>query len=213
MTKSLYGIFGGTFDPIHNGHLQTVASVQKQCGLKKVPFIPSASPPHRKSPGATAEQRLRMVELAIAGFPDFDLDDQELHRQPPSYTYDTIESLQTDHPNENYCFIIGVDALLELENWHNWAELLNRINFIVMARPGWYKPNPLPLWWQQGLVDSIDAFQNEPRGKIFEIEIEPNPLSATEIRYGIQNDIDVSAMIADRVWQYIDENSLYENDS
>ncbi len=209
MTKSLYGIFGGTFDPVHNGHIETVAAVYKKCALEKIHFIPTAVPPLKDQPGASPEQRLEMVRLAVANRPGFDVDDRELKRQGTSYTYDTVESLKSENPSRRYCMILGIDAILGLEKWYRWRDLLESIHFIVMGRPGWQLPEDLPEWWSRNFVKSCETLYKFESGKICIIEVAPNPLSATEIRYGLGRNIDVSAMMPDAVWDYICANNLY----
>jgi len=212
MTELLYGIFGGTFDPIHKGHLNTVSSVRKQCNLERVHFIPASIPPHRDIPGATAQQRLEMVTIAIAGYPGFDVDDRELRRDTPSYTFDTVKSLQEDNPGRNYCFILGVDAFVGLEKWYRWRDLLDQVHFIIMQRPGWQAPSPLPIWWSERRMSDCDKLRGKACGGIVEIEVEPNPVSATEIRYGVANNVDISPMVTDAVRNYICSNNLYQNE-
>ncbi len=216
MTESLYGIFGGTFDPIHKGHLNTVASVRAQCNLEKVYFIPASVPPHRDIPRASAQQRLEMVTLAISGYPGFEVDDRELRRDSPSYTFDTVKSLQADNPDRNYCFIVGVDAFAGLEKWYRWLDLLDQVHFIIMQRPGWQAPSPLPTWWSERQKRCCDELRGNTianlGGGIVEIEVEPNPVSATEIRYGVANNVDVSPMVTDSVRDYICSNNLYHKE-
>ena len=205
----LHGIFGGTFDPLHNGHLATATAVFAQCALERVCFIPAAVPPHRDQPDASAQQRLEMVSLAIANYPRFDVDDRELKRATPSYTYDTVKSLQAQDSARRYCLILGVDALSGLDRWHRWRELLDSIHFIVVRRPGWEIPEPLPAWWRQGRAEFIADLNRFECGKICLVEVEPNPASATEIRYGIAQGVDVSTMLPHSVWDYICANKLY----
>ena len=174
MSVTLYGIFGGTFDPVHNGHLDTVNYIADKCAMEQVLFIPSASPPHRNQPHASSSQRLEMVSLAIRDFPRFTVDDREMHRKPPSYTYDTVKSLMADFPGRRYCFIIGVDALAGLESWYRWRDLLGMIHFVVMGRPGWSAPDPLPDWWSDARTSDRDAFESSRAGKILEVDIPPN---------------------------------------
>ena len=207
----LVGVFGGTFDPIHQGHLDTVSAVHEACGLDRVLFVPAATPPHRDVPGATAQQRLDMVTLAIADYPDFVLDDREFHRAEPSYTFDTLKGLADDLPNTICCFILGVDAFLEFESWYRWEEVLEMANFIVMTRPGWQPPAARPQWWQRASIGSPSSLGNKRGGQVLELTIEPRAVSATEIRYGIANGADVSTMLPASVWQYILENGLYRN--
>ncbi len=209
MANSLYGIFGGTFDPIHNGHLDTVKAVQKSCSLEWVHFIPAALPPHRNQPTASAQHRAEMVALAVAEHSLFDMDDRELKRSAPSYSYDTVKSLQYEHPSRTYCLIVGIDALSGLGGWYKWRELLASIHFIVMARPGWEAPIPLPEWWQQGRASAVGTLRSHSAGKIFPVEVTPSPLSSTEIRFGISRGVDVSTMMPEPVWNYICANKLY----
>ena len=209
MSEPLYGIFGGTFDPIHNGHLETVQHIVDECAMEQVVFVPAASPPHRSQPHASARQRLDMVALAITGFPRFAVDDRELQRNLPSYTYDTVKSLQADFPHRRYCFIIGIDALAGLENWYCWQDLLEMIHFVVMGRPGWHAPDPLPGWWRSARTTERKVLETSRAGKILEVAIPPNLASATEIRYGISQGFDVGAMMPAPVWQYICQHNLY----
>lgn len=209
MDSPLYGIFGGTFDPVHKGHLETITTVVDKCTLERVYFIPSATPPHRAQPDASAQQRLEMVSLAIANHPRLAVDDRELKRATLSYTYDTVKSLQTEDGSRRYCLILGVDALSGLASWYRWRELLTSIHFIVVHRPGWEMPEPLPNWWRQGSTEVVEELKQFEAGKICLLEVEPNPLSATEIRYGITQGIDVSTMVTDSVWDYICTNKLY----
>ncbi len=214
MTRALYGLFGGTFDPLHNGHIETVSTVAEQCALEQICFIPAAVPPHRGQPHASAQQRLEMVALALVSLErgrqtHFVVDDSELKRPAPSYTYDTVKSLQAQNVGRRYCLILGVDALLGLERWYRWQALLDSVHFIVMRRAGWEIPAPLPYWWQQRQVACIDTLKQYECGKICLIEVAPNPLSATEIRYGIAQGIDVSTMMPHSVWDYICTHNLY----
>lgn len=215
MANPLYGVFGGTFDPLHNGHLETVTAVANHCALERVYFIPAAVPPHRQQPRASAQQRLEMVSLALANHSRFEVDDRELKRATPSYApsyaYDTVKSLQAEDSCRRYCLILGVDALLALEGWYRWQALLDSMHVIVMRRCGWEIPALLPDWWQQRHVEGIDELQQFECGKICLIEVAPNPVSATEIRYGIGQGVDVSAMMPHSVWDYICANDLYGN--
>ncbi|MCY3769818.1 MAG: nicotinate-nucleotide adenylyltransferase [Gammaproteobacteria bacterium] len=209
MTFPLYGIFGGTFDPVHNGHIETVSSVLKSCGLAGVIFVPTAVPPHRHRPAASARHRVEMVHLAIAGIAEFDLDDRETRRDSFSYTYDTLASLKADFPTRKYCLILGMDAFLELESWYRWNDLVAAVHFIVMCRPGWCRPARVPRWWNEGEIVSSHEFEPYHAGKILLVDVPPNPVSATEIRYGISRGIDVSPLVAEPVWEYICKNKLY----
>ena len=213
MTDLLYGIFGGTFDPIHNGHLKAIAAVSQQCRLECVHIIPSASPPHRNQPHASAQQRLEMVALAISGLSGYELDDRELKRASPSWTCDTVRSLQSDYPDRKFCFVAGVDVLSGLADWYFVDDLIDRIHFVVMQRPGWSYPEPLPDWWQSRWTTRLDDLKEHRAGKFYEVEIEPVAVSATEIRSAISRGMDVSDMLPTSVWDYICAHNLYDNRS
>ncbi|MBI3310128.1 MAG: nicotinate-nucleotide adenylyltransferase [Serratia liquefaciens] len=137
-TPVLHALFGGTFDPIHYGHLRPVEALAAEVGLNRVTLLPNHVPPHRPQPEANAQQRLKMVELAIAGNPLFAVDDRELHRTTPSYTIETLEAIRKERGAAlPLAFIIGQDSLLTLHKWHRWQSLLDTCHLLVLARPGY----------------------------------------------------------------------------
>ncbi len=200
------GIFGGTFDPIHIGHVDTVRQVMDKTGLPLVRYIPAAIPPHRPQPGASAEARLAMVDLALADLPGMVVDARELRRRGRSYTVDTMESLQAEFPDTIFCLILGVDALLGLDTWHRWQELLGMVGICAMVRPGYDLPEPLPAWWRTQEPESTFP----EAGRIQLVFIDPVDVSATGIREGIRAGEDQQRRLHPKVWQYIQSNNLYE---
>jgi nicotinate-nucleotide adenylyltransferase len=200
------GIFGGTFDPIHIGHVDTVRQVMDQTGLPLVRYIPAAIPPHRPQPGASAEARLAMVDLVLRDLPGMVADARELRRRGRSYTVDTVESLQAEFPHTQFSLILGVDALLGLDTWHRWQELLGMVGVYAMVRPGYDLPEPLPEWWQAAESDSTFP----AAGRIQLVSIDPVDVSATGIREGIRASEDQQHRLHPAVWQYIQSNHLYE---
>ncbi len=211
MNDLLHGIFGGTFDPVHNGHLKAIAAVSKQCQFECVHIIPSASPPHRSQPHASARQRLEMVALAIAGLDRYNLDDRELKRDSPSWTCDTVRSLQADYPDRKFCLVAGVDVLRDLADWYLVDELVKRVHFVVMQRPGWSFPDPLPDWWRRGWTARLDDLRKYRAGKFYEVNPEPVAVSATEIRAAVSQGMDVSDRLPTAVWDYICAHNLYSS--
>lgn len=132
----LIGIYGGTFDPIHYGHLRPALDVLQQVGLDQVRFIPNRTPPHRETPVLSDQQRAEMVRLAIADTPEFVLDERELKREGPSYMVDTLQSLKDEFPEDTLCLIMGLDAFNGLPQWHRWQSILELCHLIVTTRPG-----------------------------------------------------------------------------
>lgn len=135
------GIFGGTFDPIHYGHLRSAFEMLQALDFEEVRFIPCNDPPHRGVTYATAEQRFRLVELAIDGQDGFVADDRELRRDGLSYTVDTLISLREEFPGRSLGLIVGMDAFLGLPGWHRWDEILDIAHIVVAHRPGWKAPD------------------------------------------------------------------------
>lgn len=130
------GLLGGTFDPVHHGHLRIALEVLEQQRLAELRLLPCRQPPHRDVPVASPAQRLAMLEQAVAGQAGFRVDDRELHRAGPSYTVDTLLSLRTELPATPLCLLIGQDAFAELHRWDRWRQLFELAHLIVLARPG-----------------------------------------------------------------------------
>lgn len=134
------GIFGGTFDPIHYGHLRSAFELLEVLELSEVRFLPAGNPPHRDATHADASMRVAMVRAAIDGEPRFLLDDRELRREGPSYSVDTLLDLRAEYAHRSLCLIIGMDAFLGLPQWHEWREILQLAHLVVAHRPGWRAP-------------------------------------------------------------------------
>ena len=134
------GIFGGTFDPIHYGHLRTALELQATLDLAVVHFVPCANPPHRAAPMTDGALRLKMVRAAIRDERGFVADDRELVREGPSYTIDTLASFRAEFAAQALCLMVGMDAFLGLPQWHRWRELTTLAHIVVAHRPGWQAP-------------------------------------------------------------------------
>ena len=134
------GVFGGTFDPIHYGHLRTAFELLQALRLAEVRFIPCSDPPHRGKTYASAAERLRMVALAIDGQEGFVADDRELARGGPSYSIDTLLTLREEFPQRSLGLILGMDAFLGLHTWYRWDEILDVAHIVVAHRPGFKAP-------------------------------------------------------------------------
>ena len=203
------GILGGTFDPIHYGHLRAAVDVAESFNLSQIRLIPSARPPHREQPQATAEQRLEMLHLAVAGNHLFKVDDRELHREGASYTVDTLLSLRQEFPQSPLYLIMGTDAFFHIQSWHRWDELLNLAHIVVMQRPGerLTMPEQLLSWYQNNVVKD-DSKQLS--GHIWPITVSQLEISATDIRAKVERDLTPKFLLPDVVIQYINKWDLYQ---
>lgn len=144
-TAGPIGLFGGTFDPIHLGHLRTGFELLQVLSLAEMRWIPVGNPGHREPPLAPAALRLEMVRAAVAGQPGFVVDDRELRREGVSYSVDTLEELRHEHPGRPLCLVLGMDAFLGFTGWRRWPDILALAHLVVAHRPGWERPGPGPL--------------------------------------------------------------------
>ena len=212
MDKAL-GILGGTFDPIHYGHLRPAQEVLRVLDLAEIRVIPAANPPHRRPPVATPEQRLHMVELAVVGFPGFIVDDREFRRGGPSYTVLTLESLRREFGERPLCLLLGLDAFESIETWHQWQRLPELAHLIVMTRPGWEFPAGarLPPWARDRQVRDTSILNQASAGKIYYQAVTPQDISATRIREALARGEPVEAWLPSAVLEYIRANRVYVN--
>ena len=189
--------FGGSFNPIHLGHLRCAQAVAERAGFDRVVLIPSKSPPHKPGQAdlAPAEDRLAMCQLAAAQSPVFDVSDVEIHRPGPSYTLDTARELRRRGEKE-VNWLIGADMLQILPKWHQPQALLKEVNFIIITRPGW------SIDWE-----SLPPEFRKLKSHI--VEIPPIDISASEIRRRVRAGESIDGLTPDSVVRYIDERGLY----
>lgn len=202
------GLLGGTFDPVHFGHLRSAVEVCEQLQLDELRLIPSARPPHRAMPGATAAQRLRMVELAVGQGSGLLVDDRELQRERPSYTVETLESLRQELGSDVALFmVLGWDAFCGLPSWHRWESLLELANLVVLQRPDYDLEVPEVL---KDLLAARSADQPErSHGQIICLSQTPLAISATHIRTLVGNGASPRFLLPDAVLDYIENEGLY----
>ena len=204
----MIGILGGTFDPIHFGHLRTALEIAESCGMEQVRFIPGSVPPHRPQPLASAEQRLAMVNLAIADEPRFVADRRELDRVGHSYTVDTLISLRKDiGVTVPLAFILGMDAFWAFRSWHRWQDIMQMAHLIVMHRPG-YKPDPTD-WYGEWLANTTCELRDSSAGKLTFLAVTQLDISATAIRHTIKQGRSTRYLLPDNVRAYMTEQGLY----
>jgi nicotinate-nucleotide adenylyltransferase len=207
----LIGIFGGTFDPIHLGHLRAMQMLSAQISFDAVHWVLSARPPHKDQTSASVEHRFKMLQLAIEDQPNYIADDLEIKRSEQSYTVDTVEAFRERYPGFELCLIIGGDSLLSLPSWHRYNELVGMVNWVVMNRPGY--PLDLPQALSQRMVSSIDQLQNGAIGKIWLFESSEFDISSTQLRAELadrSNDNLSKVFLPKAVFSYIREQQLYK---
>lgn len=207
----MIGIFGGTFDPIHYGHLRCALELKQALGLKQLRFMPARLPPHRAAPAASAEQRLAMLELAVADQAGFAVDAIELRRNGPSYTVDTLLALRAELPAASLCLILGMDAFLGIERWSRWERLVEFAHLIVMQRPGQDldAASPRLRALLQERLSEPAQLRHGTSGRIVVCPVTQLDISATRIRESIASGRDVHYLLPDRVIDYIRRERLY----
>ena len=205
------GLFGGTFDPIHYGHLRTAFELWQSLKLAEVRFLPSGTPPHRSETVASAELRLAMVRAAVAEQPAFVVDDREVRRTGLSYSVDTLTELRNENPDRSLCLLLGMDAFLGLPSWHRWRDLLELTNIVVVNRPGWKAPLSGPLG--EVLVDrgtgTIRDLHDHVAGRIYVHAVTQLEISSTELRQQLVAGRDPRYLVADPVRRIIVETGCY----
>lgn len=206
------GLFGGTFDPVHFGHLRMALELRQLLGLESMRLIPASLPPHREAPGSNAQHRLAMLRLAAADEPSFQVDDRELRREGPSYTFDTLASLRAElGGGRPLVWAMGADAFAQLHTWHRWRELLTLGSIVVLARPGAAIPSvgPVADLLRGHICASHEELLEHPSGRVALVNLTPLDISATQIRRLIGRGLSPRYLLPEAVWQYIQEHQLY----
>lgn len=210
MTRRI-GLLGGTFDPIHIGHLRAAVEVAEQFALDELRLIPSARPPHRGAPQVSAQQRLDMARLAVEGVAPLRVDDRELGRDKPSWTIDTLESLRAELGSEaQLLLLVGWDAFCGLPGWHRWQELLEHCHIVVLQRPDADSDAPEVLRNLLAARSVADPLALKgPAGQIAFVWQMPLAISATQIRERLAGERSIRFLVPDAVLAYINAHGLY----
>ncbi|WP_374277349.1 nicotinate-nucleotide adenylyltransferase [Azonexus sp.] len=211
------GLFGGTFDPVHYGHLRLAEESIAHLGLGGVRWIPAGQPPHRGVPQVTAAQRLAMVRRAVDGNPRFSVDPAEVEAAVPSYTVLTLERLRRElGPDRPLVLLVGADAFAGLATWHRWCDLFALAHVAVSHRPGFpVEPASLPAelageFAARRLADAA-GLRLAPAGGIVTFAMTQLAISATQIRKLLANGLSARYLLPDDVLDYIQTHSLYRN--
>lgn len=205
------GILGGTFDPIHIGHLRMALEIYEAYKLDNVHLIPCYEPVHRRAPIATPQTRLEMVKVAIQNEPTLIADDIEIMRKGPSYTIDTLIALQERHPQTPLALIIGIDAFLEFAHWHRYQEILQYAHIIVANRPAYQLPSTglIADLLRDHLQEDKTIIHTRSAGCIFLHEISLLEISASAIRKQIAMTQNPRYLLPDTVYEYIQSHHIY----
>ena len=211
MTKPI-GILGGTFDPVHFGHIGLAKDVYQICELAEVRLIPLHTPFHRQVPSASPEQRLQMLCLAIKEEEGLVVDERELQRGDVSFTVDTLRSFREEIGQQALCLIMGVDAFQSLNSWHQWTSIIEYAHIIVARRPGTEKKiasSELSELYKNNVTTVFSDLHAQQSGKILDVDIIEHDVSSTRIREIISKKQDVQSLLPDEVISYIKKEDLY----
>lgn len=210
------GLFGGTFDPIHFGHLRLATELAEAFRLERVVFLPAGLPYHRgRSAHATSEERLTMLKLAVARDPRFDVDDRELRREGATYTYDTLAEIRAERgPDATLVFLTGTDAFAKIDTWHRWTELFGLAHFAVAIRgddtewatkgPGAF---PRDVWPRITL--SLREMLSAPSGKVMTFAMTPLAISSTALRELVAQGSSIRYLTPDPVVEFVRSRRIY----
>jgi nicotinate-nucleotide adenylyltransferase len=211
------GIFGGTFDPIHHGHLRLAQEALEQCRMGEIRFIPSGTPPHRSAPLASSEQRLHMVRMALQRQAGFVVDEREVRRRDKCYTVETLSALRAElGPQQPLCLLLGSDAFLQLHTWHQWERLFELAHLVVIQRPGRPVGNAMAQaeaslreHYQSRLAPTPQLLHESASGHIVVLDMPQLDISATDIRSRAAQHKNLRYLLPDAVAHYIQINHLY----
>lgn len=209
----MLGILGGTFDPIHLGHIIPAEQAANLLGISKVLVMPCHIPPHRETPEVTASQRLEMVRLACTEHPIFEADDTELKRSSASYTVETLSQLKQTYPGQTLCFFMGMDSLNQFTQWFRWQDILDLAHLVVCARPGYQLQVSTDI--QKRIITNTEraraAFAQHNHGRIYIAEVSTVDSAATDIRQQLAMGLTPTSLLEKPVADYIQQHQLYQN--
>ena len=207
------GILGGTFDPVHCGHLRLALEVREQLSLTSVRLLPAPNPRLRETPRADVAQRLALLRAAIDAEPGLDVDARELDRDGPTYTVETLESLRREFSVEPLVFILGMDSFRSLDRWHRWRGLLDLAHLVVALRPGASLPGQGPVadLLERRRCDDVATLMAKPAGHIMICEPPLLDISATRIRALVAEGRSIRFLVPDKVIELINRSRCYSD--
>lgn len=211
--KAALGILGGTFDPIHLGHLQIASSLAKACSLSEVKFIPCKFPVHKATTGAPCDMRIQMVKLAIRDKNFFSLDLREVQRESPSYMIETLKSLRNEFKDYSLVFILGMDSFLSLNLWKEWQDYLKYVHIAVATRPGFkfVWPPELERQYKSHVTNNPEVLSSTVAGYLYFHPTQSLEISSSDIRKILNEHSDgkLKKYLPESVLAFIQKNKLY----
>ncbi len=205
----MLGVYGGTFNPVHYGHLRTAFEVSEFFKLDQLRLIPCRIPAHRQQPAVSAETRFQLLQLAVADLPGWIADRRELDRPGPSYMVDTLASLRQEFPQESIILFMGQDAFNGLESWHCWRRLFDYAHIVVITRPG-YPRRINSTWLQHRLTQTAAELRHKSTGSLYFHTVTPLDISSSNIRALIKAGRQPKFLMPDNVIQAINQQQLYQ---
>lgn len=205
------GIFGGTFDPVHYGHLRAALEARELLEIEDFRLLPAGTPPHREGTMASAADRLSMLRLAVAAYPEFRVDDREVRREGRSFMSETLAGIRAEAGKTPILLIIGQDAANELDRWHDWRSLFDLAHIVIMRRPG-----ARPSWkdelrdrMEDCLVKEAGQLRTASSGLVLPLQVTQLAISSTDIRERLREGRSARFLMPDAVIDYIEQNQLY----
>ena len=211
MAKTL-GILGGSFDPVHRGHISLAKSVYQHCQLAELKLVPLFQPVHRTQPLASADQRLQMLELATAKEQGLSVDDREIKRADQSYTVTTLRSFREEFPQAALCLVMGMDAFVSLHTWHEWRSLIDYAHILFTRRPGSHlqiRDKDLLSMYESRLCENVDELHSSTAGKVYQVPAPELDISSTQVRQMIAAKQDLDAVLPNEVISFIRREGIY----
>lgn len=208
-------IYGGTFDPVHFGHLRSAIEVGEALGVQTTKLVPSFIPPHRARPETNAEHRLNMLNLAVQNVQGLDIDTRELDRTGTSYTIDTLKTFRAELSEQAPLYlVIGQDAFLLLHEWHEWQKLTDLAHLVIIERPGYENQQPrsaVKQWAENKLIENPLELKASAAGYVCRLKLRQMDISATMIREAFAAKLSVDCLLPEAVIKYIQQNNLYQH--
>ena len=209
----IIGVFGGTFDPVHNGHVVTISELLEKLPFEKILVIPNFQPPHRENPQVSYKHRYEMASLAFKDISKTKVDSREYLREGPSYAIKTVKEVMSEEEGARVVMIVGSDSFVGIHSWYIWKELINMVDFGIMKRPD------MPLSKNKKAKDLVNAewfkkdLFEDSQLNIFEIEVTPFKISSSSIREKIVKGKKIDHLVNTLVEEYIKEHGLYGTES